>query len=88
MFDPVVRWLEQRLGVSLRVDDNIMGAEQGPEAIQAVRHHLSGDNLRDDRRAYPSHHLWVALQCPTLPPGLSDVEPRCNLCCSNSLTAP
>ncbi len=28
VFDPVVRWFEQRLGVSLRVDDSIMGAEQ------------------------------------------------------------
>lgn len=42
MFDPVVEWLEQRLGTKLRVDDSIMGAEQGPEAIQAVRDHLSG----------------------------------------------
>ena len=45
VFDPVVDWLEQRLGTSLRVDDSIMGAEQKPEALQAVRDHLSGEHL-------------------------------------------
>ena len=42
VFDPVVRWVQQEMGVSPEVSHSIFGADLLPEDVAAVRRYLLG----------------------------------------------
>ena len=45
VMDPVVRWVEHRLGVRINVSDSIFGADQPGETVATVQELLQGGTL-------------------------------------------